>query len=50
VQALASAYLGGFTFAALAAAGRVEEGVQGGLARADALFRTARLPWTPENF
>jgi predicted acetyltransferase len=50
VQALGSAYLGGFTFAALAAAGRAEEGARGGLARADALFRTARLPWTPENF
>ena len=38
VQALASAYLGGFTFAELARAGRVEEVARGGVARADALF------------
>jgi predicted acetyltransferase len=50
VQALGAAYLGGFTFAQLARAGRVEEASRGGLARADALFRTERAPWTPEIF
>jgi hypothetical protein len=42
--------LGGFTFAELARAGRAEEGVRGGLARADALFRVDRAPWCPEIF
>ncbi|HEY7380002.1 MAG TPA: GNAT family N-acetyltransferase [Gaiella sp.] len=50
VQALASAYLGGFGFAELARAERVEEVARGGLARADALFRTGAAPWCPENF
>ncbi len=50
VQALASAYLGGFTFAELARAGRVEEVSRGGLARADALFRVDARPWCPEIF
>jgi predicted acetyltransferase len=50
VQALGSAYLGGFTFAQLAWAGRVEEASRGGLARADALFRTDAAPWCPEIF
>jgi predicted acetyltransferase len=50
VQALGSAYLGGFTFAQLARAGRVEEASRGGLARADALFRTDAAPWCPEIF
>ncbi len=50
VQALASAYLGGFTFAELALAGRVEEGARGGIARADAAFRVDAKPWCPENF
>jgi predicted acetyltransferase len=50
VSALASAYLGGFTFAGLALAGRVEELEAGAIARADALFRTARQPWCPELF
>ena len=50
VAALASAYLGGFTFAELAWAGRVEELREGALERADALFRTARHPWCPEIF
>lgn len=47
---LASAYLGGFSFAALHAALRVEELVSGALARADALFRTDRAPFCPETF
>ena len=50
VQALASAYLGGFTFAELARAGRVEEVVRGGLARADAHHRVDAKPWCPEIF
>lgn len=50
VQALASAYLGGFTFAELARAGRVEEVARGGIARADALFRVDAKPWCPEVF
>jgi predicted acetyltransferase len=50
VQALGSAYLGGFTFAELARAGRAEEVARGGIARADALFRVERKPWCPEVF
>ncbi len=50
VQALASAYLGGFTFAELARAGRVEEVARGGIARTDAAFRVAAKPWCPEIF
>ncbi|HVD24801.1 MAG TPA: GNAT family N-acetyltransferase [Gaiellaceae bacterium] len=48
--ALGSAYLGGFTFAQLARAGRLEELAEGALARADDLFRTDRYPWCPEIF
>ncbi len=47
---LGSLYLGGFTFAQLARAGRVEELRPGGLARADTLFRTDTAPWCPEIF
>ena len=47
---LGSVYLGGFTFADLGAAGRVEELREGAIARADALFRTDRRPWCPEIF
>ena len=50
VDALASVYLGGFTFAQLAAALRIEELRPGAVERADALFRTDRLPWCPEIF
>jgi predicted acetyltransferase len=50
VDALGCAYLGGFTFADLARAGRVEEAKPGALARADALFRTDLKPWCPEIF
>jgi predicted acetyltransferase len=50
VPDLASAYLGAFTFAELAVAGRVEESRRGGLERADGLFRTAVPPWCPEVF
>ena len=50
VQALAAAYLGGFTFADLARAGRVEEVARGGIARADAMYRVDAKPWCPEIF
>jgi len=50
VTALGSAYLGGYGFAQLARAGRVEELREGAIARADALFRADRLPWCPEIF
>jgi len=49
-QSLASAYLGGISFAALARAGRVEELQDGALARADGMFRWDRHPWCPEIF
>ena len=50
VSDLGSAYLGGFTFAQLLRAGRVEELAEGAVARADAAFRTDRAPWCPEIF
>jgi predicted acetyltransferase len=50
VADLGSTYLGGVSFAELARAGRVEELRDGGLARADALFRTDVTPWCPEVF
>ena len=50
VAALGSTYLGGVSFAELQAAELVEELADGAVARADALFRTARAPWCPEVF
>ncbi len=50
VRELGSVYLGGFTFAQLQRAGRVEEVVPGAIPRADALFATDRAPWCPEIF
>jgi predicted acetyltransferase len=50
VQSLASAFMGGISFATLARAGRVEEVTDGALARADGLFRWDRHPWCPEIF
>jgi predicted acetyltransferase len=50
VTALGCVYLGGFTWAHLSEALRVEEVRPGALARADALFRTSRAPWCPEIF
>ena len=50
VTDLASAYLGGFTFDQLAAAGRVEERRAGAVGRASALFRTPLAPHCPEIF
>jgi predicted acetyltransferase len=50
VTTLASVYLGGFTFAELARALRVDEVSEGAIARADTLFRADRAPWCPEIF
>jgi predicted acetyltransferase len=50
VAELGSVYLGGFTFEQLLRAGRVEESKPDGVSRADRLFRTPRLPWSPELF
>jgi predicted acetyltransferase len=50
VADLASAYLGAFSFSRLATAERVRELKEGALERADALFRTARPPYCPEDF
>ena len=50
VTALGSVYLGGFTWAQLARALRVEEVRAGAIARADALFRASCAPWCPEIF
>jgi predicted acetyltransferase len=50
VADLASAYLGGFTFERLAAAGRARELRPGGLARATSLFSTPMPPFCPEGF
>jgi predicted acetyltransferase len=47
---LGAAYLGAFSFAQLAEAGRARELEPGGIARADALFRTDRAPWCPRVF
>ena len=50
INDLGATYLGAFTFAELAAAGRVEELKEGAVARADAAFRSTPAPWAPENF
>jgi predicted acetyltransferase len=50
VTALGSVFLGGFTFAELRRACRVEEAREGAVARADAMFRTDVAPWCPEIF
>ena len=50
VADLGSTYLGGFSFAQLRGALRVEELAVGAVERADALFRTAAQPWCPEVF
>ena len=50
VDGLGSVYLGGLSFSQLARAGRAEEVARGGVARADAVFRTDAAPWCPENF
>ena len=51
VSALGSVYLGGFSFAELERGLRAEELREGGIARADRLFRRTGLgPWCPEIF
>lgn len=50
VTALGSVFLGGFTFAELHRACRLEEARDGAVARADAMFRTDVAPWCPEIF
>jgi predicted acetyltransferase len=50
VADLGSAYLGGFSFASLQRARRVEEVVEGAVERADSLFRTSAQPWCAEVF
>jgi predicted acetyltransferase len=50
VADLACAYLGGFDFHLLAAAGRARELTAGALERASLLFRTSRAPYCPEVF
>jgi predicted acetyltransferase len=50
VRDLGSVYLGGFTFAELQRALRVEELRDGAVARADAIFRCDVRPWCPEIF
>jgi predicted acetyltransferase len=50
ITALGSVFLGGFTFAELRRACRVEELRPGAVAQADAMFRTDVVPWCPEIF
>jgi predicted acetyltransferase len=50
VTDLAAAYLGAFSFAHLARAGRVVERSKGAIERADRLFATPRAPWCPQVF
>jgi predicted acetyltransferase len=45
IHAIGSMYLGGATWASLAAAGRVHERSDGAIERADAMCRTDRAPW-----
>ncbi|MGV9564257.1 GNAT family N-acetyltransferase [Streptomyces sp. NPDC003480] len=50
VRELGSAYLGGVSLTALAAAGRVRELRQGALAEASLAFGSAVAPWLPHGF
>ncbi len=45
INEIGATYLGGVTWATLAAAGRVEERTPGALVTADAMFRCDRAPW-----
>ena len=47
---LGATYLGGTTFRELHRAGRVDERVEGSLARADAMFGWDPAPWSPYEF
>jgi len=49
-ERLASAYLGGISFARLARAGCVDEVTPGAVARADQMFRIDHAPWCAEVF
>ncbi|MFV0281463.1 MAG: GNAT family N-acetyltransferase [Rhodoblastus sp.] len=50
VSALASAYLGGFTWAQLVASSRARAADSEAIARADRLFERGPAPWVPEIF
>lgn len=50
IATLSAAYLGGFSFSQLHAAGRVQSCTASALQRADRLFYCARAPWCPEIF
>jgi predicted acetyltransferase len=50
ISDLATVYLGGATFERLARAGRVNEFIAGGVARADAVLPVMARPWTLEVF
>lgn len=50
VTDLAATYLGAFSWAQLADAGRARELQPGAIGRADGLFRTDRMPWCPRVF
>ncbi len=50
IEELGAVYLGGFSFAQLARAGRIQELRNDAVDRADALFRTDRAPWCAEIF
>jgi predicted acetyltransferase len=50
VAELGSAYLGGVSFASLAAAGRVQESTGGAVARADLMFGSDLPPWCSTDF
>ena len=50
IAEVGSLYLGQFTFAQLAAAGRIEVRDADTLARADDMWRTTSAPWCPEIF
>lgn len=49
-ESLAAAYLGATSMLTLRDAGRIEEHVDGAVARAAAMFRTARAPWNAVDF
>jgi predicted acetyltransferase len=50
VNVLGAAYLGGVSFAQLAAAGQAEERTDGGVERADAMFHWTPAPWSAWDF
>jgi predicted acetyltransferase len=50
VTALGTVYLGGFTFAQLRDAARVDELAGGAVERADRVFGSFPKPWCPEIF